>query len=222
MKICPPGTTDVLLIKYANGTKDVLRQSATRPSLLAPAPMNPAEPGMTSSMGNAALGRVGYHTGFFSRYFTNGAGERIDNSVARSLLVEQPDAMRAYQRGQSLRRWTYVTAGTGTMLIGAGAVVAAVGDGGFGRNEGNRRDGTNTNSTTTDERIHRGDHGSAEVVIALAGSGILLGVAAIIVDHRATVQFRRAADRYNQQQPATSIRFRPSSRGLGIRMVYTF
>ncbi|WP_461117027.1 hypothetical protein [Spirosoma jeollabukense] len=217
------GTTDVLLIKYANGTKDVLGQSANRPPRTAPAPMNPTGSEMTNSIGNAALGRLGYHTGFFSRYFTNTAGERIDNSVARSLLVEHPDAMRTYRRGQSLRRWTYVAAGTGIALIGAGAVVAAVGDGGFGGNESNRRDGVNTNSTTTaDERNRRGDHGSTEVGIALAGGGVLLVVAAIILDHRATVQFRRVADRYNQLQPATSLRFGASQRGLGVGMVYTF
>jgi hypothetical protein len=220
------GTTDVLLIKYANGTKDVLGQSANRPPHMTLAPMNPAGPGMINSMGNTAIGRLGYHTGFFSRYFTNGTGERIDNSTVRSLLVEHTDAMRAYQRGQSLHRWTYVTAGTGIALIGAGVVVATVGEGGFGGNDGNRRDGANTNATTNNGEKngsdHRGDHGSTEVGIALAGGGVLLGVAAIILNHRATVQFRRAANRYNQYQPATSLRFGPSRRGLGVGMVYTF
>ncbi|MVM30930.1 hypothetical protein GO755_12885 [Spirosoma sp. HMF4905] len=216
------GTTDVLLIKYANGTKDVLGQSTSRSSRMAPAPMNPVLSAPAPSTGATTPGRLGYHTGLFSRYFTNSVGERIDNSVARSLLVEHPDAMRIYRRGQSLRKWTYATAGTGLALIGAGAIVAAVGDGGFGRNEGNRRDGTTTNSTINNDERNRGDHGSAEVGIALAGGGVLLGVAAIILDHRATVQFRRAADRYNQQQPATSLRFGPSSRGLGIGMTYTF
>jgi len=221
------GTTDVLLIKYANGTNDVLSQPIQRAPRMSPAPMNPAQSGMAGSTGNAALGRLGYHTGLFSRYFTDGAGERIDHSVARSLLVEHPDALRAYRRGQSLRRWTYLTAGTGIALIGAGAVVAAVDEGGFGGNDGNRRDGVNTSSTTnTDGKNgadHRGDHGSTEVGIALAGGGVLLGVAAIILDHRATVQFRRAAERYNlHPQSPTSLRFGLSQRGLGIGMAYTF
>ena len=217
------GTSDVLLINYANGTKDVLNQPATRVPRMDPAPMSPVLSGTVPSMGAPVLGRLGYHTGLFSRYFTNGAGERIDNSVARSLLFEHPDAMRAYRRGQSLRRWTYVTAGTGLALIGAGAIVALVDDSDFGGNEGNSRDGDNTNSTTVTDGRNRGDHGSAEIGIALAGGGVLLGVAAIILDHRATVQFRRAADRYNlHQQPATSLRFGPSSRGLGVGMTYSF
>ncbi|GAB4038510.1 hypothetical protein [Spirosoma gilvum] len=220
------GTSDVLLIKYANGTKDVLNPAATRPSRMAPTTLAPTGSGINNAAGTPAINRLGYHTGLFSRYFTNGAGERVGNSVVRTLLVDHPDAMHAYQRGQSLRRWTYATAGTGLALIGTGAVVAAVGDGGGGQNDSNRRDGTTTNSTTNTDGKNgfdrRGDHGSAEVGIALAGGGVLLGVAAIILDHRATVQFRRAADRYNSTQPTTSLRFGPSQRGLGVGMVYTF
>ena len=216
------GTLDVLLIKYANGTKDVLNQPTTHTIGRSTAPMNPAGSGTVPSISAPALGRLGYQTGLFSRYFTNGAGERIGNSEVRSLIAEHSDAMQSYRRGQSLRRWTYATAGTGIALISAGAIVAAVGDGDFGRNEGNRRDGASTNSTTDNDGRNRGNHGSTKVGIALAGGGVLLGVAAIILDHRATVQFRRAADRYNQQQPATSLRIGPSQRRLGIGMLYTF
>ena len=217
------GTSDVVLINYANGTKDVLNQPATPAPRMTPAPMNPFLSGTLPSTGAITLSRLSYHTGLFSRYFMIGTGERIDNSVARSLLVEHPDAMRAYRRGQSLRRWTYVTAATGLALIGAGVIVAAVGEGVFGGNEENSRGGVNTNSTMDTDGRNRGDHGGAEIGMAVAGGGVLLGVAAIILDHRATVEFRRATDRYNlHQQPPTSLRFGPSSRGLGVGMTYSF
>lgn len=219
-------TTDVFLINYANGTKDVLNQPVSHAPRRSVASVNPVAPGIAPSASAMILGRLGYHSGLFGRYFTDGADERIDNSVVRSLLNEQPDAFRAYRRGQSLRRWTYATAGAGLALIGTGAILTAVGDGGFGRIDNNRRHGTTTSSATdTDGKNgsdHRGDHGSAEVGMALVGGGVLLGVAALVLDHRATVQFRRAADRYNQQHPATSLRFGPSLRGLGMGVIYTF
>ncbi|MBN8826601.1 MAG: hypothetical protein J0I82_31545 [Spirosoma sp.] len=220
------GTSDVLLIKYANGTKDVLNPSASRASRMVPNALPLTGSGNTNAIGTPAINRLGYHTGLFSRYFTNGTGERVNNSVVHTLLLDHPDAMQAYQRGQSLRHWTYATAGTGIALIGAGAVVALVGDGSFGGNEGHRRDTSIPNSTTDQNgksgSDRHGDFGSTEVGVALAGGGVLLGVAALILDHRATVQFRRAADRYNSTQPATSLRIGPSQRGLGVGLVYTF
>ena len=217
------GTTDVLLIKYANGTKDILSEG--RPAVGSSSPTLRAVPGpgvTPSESSTPALNKLTYHHGLFSRYYVNGADERIDRNQVQMAFADHPDAMRAYRRGQSLRRWSYVTAGSALALLGAGAVVSIVGDGG---GTDNHRNGSNDNATTND-RIdngfeRQGDHGSTEVGLALAGGGVLLGVTAFILDNRATVQFRRAANRYNSHQ-TTSLRFGPSSRGLGIGVALTF
>lgn len=202
------GTADVLLIKYANGTKDVLSQPASRLPGTSLAPLQ----SVPSSSPGPGAGRLDYHRGFFSRYFTNGAGERIAPSETRLLLGTYQDAMTAYRRGQSLRRWSYVTAGAAVALVGTGATIALLGD--------NHRTNSSTNN---DGRAGRRDRESTEVGIALAGGGVLLGVTSLFLHHRTTIQFRRATDRYNlHQQPATSLRFGPSQRGLGVSTVYTF
>ena len=82
------------------------------------------------------------------------------------------------------------------------------------------RSGTNDNiSTNGFER--RGNHGSTEVGLALAGGGVLLGVTSLYLGHRASVQFRRAADRYNSRR-STRLNFGPSSRTLGVDLALTF
>ena len=59
-----------------------------------------------------------------------------------------------------------------------------------------------------------GGDGAAIVGVSLAGTGVLVGIAALVLDHRATVAFRRAADRY-RPQPATSLHLTPRLPGNG-------
>lgn len=210
------GTTNVLLIRYANGTKDVFSKSTG----------NPTGPALTTSslptadtlpVENSTINGLRYHSGFFSRYFTNSTNERLASSTFRSLMANQPGAMQAFRAGQSLRRWSYITAGAAVLLAGTGAAVALVDEGNFEHSHQETINSASTNAT--DNR--RDNHDAAEVGLALAGSGVVLGVAAVYLRHRATVQFRRAADRYNQR-PVGSLQIGPARRGAGVALTYTF
>lgn len=211
---------DVLLIRYANGTKDSF--GGTSPSAVAPSPNSPALAESTPT----GLGKLRYHRSLFSRYYTGTGGQRIGLSDADALFAGQADARTAFGRGRSLRTWSVVTGLPALALIGVGSgllIADYAGNGGrngrmgqFGRPD---RD-ADPNTNMVDNNRDRRGHGAA-VGAAVVGTGVLLGVASVWLDHRATVQFRRAANRYNNQS-ATSLRFTPSRQTLGIGAVLTF
>lgn len=240
---------DVLFIKYANGTKDSFgteqpRQMA-RPGMLQPGVPRPgrARPGRRARPGAAGPGQMGaagpqaaatpgldglrYHSGLFSRYYSSAGGQRIDMTEAGSLFATQPDASRAFNRGRSLRTWSIVTAVPAVVLIGAGVGLAAfegMGGDGRGRNGSrfDRMDASSTNDPTDNDNDRMsGRGGDAFAGAAVAGTGVLLGVASVWLGNRANVQFRRAASRYNGRAN-TSLHFMPSRQGLGVGAVLTF
>ncbi|MEZ0540952.1 hypothetical protein [Fibrella arboris] len=204
---------DVLLIKYANGTKDtfgndrsIMRNRPARPI--------PTEPGMPAeaarSVPTQGLDGLRYHRGLFNRYYVGNNGQQIGLKVANSLFYSQPDAIAALERGRSLRTWSVVTALSAGALIGTGVGLAIGRDGRGGRGNGPM----SLNSTGFDG--HRNGH---QIGAALVGGGVLLGVASLWLDHRASIQFRRAADRYNNRQPAT-LRFAPGQSGVGAVLTF--
>ncbi len=207
---------DVLFIKYANGTKDSF--GAVRTPLLA----QPTAPVMTTPGTTAGLDGLQYQSRLFSRYYTTANGQRIGLSEAGSLFSTQPDAMRAFDRGRSLRTWSVVTAVPAVLMIGAGIGMAASEDGmgSRGRMGGMRSDPTGTTPNNDDN--DRDGHGNGAMMgAAMAGGGVLLGVASVWLCHRSTMQFRRAANRYNDRA-TTSLHLAPSQRGLGLGAVVTF
>ncbi len=218
------GTADVLLINYANGTKDVLSQAGTGPAL---------PTGAISSSGSMAvqpapgIDRLRYRSGWFSREFTDGAGNHVANRRVQSLLYTQPDALNSFDRGRSLRRLSVAGAVGTVALLGTGAALALAGNFGDGHGGHDNRNGYMNNDPNDNDpntmNNRRDEHNSDEVVVgcALAGGGVLLGLATVWLDHRATVQFRRAAEGYNTR-PATSLRVGPSSRGLGVSIALRF
>lgn len=223
------GVGEVLLINYANGTKDVLNRSATgQPSVQAPllAPLlSPAQ--NASGQSRPSIDGLRYEGGWFNRHFTTQSGESLSNREVRSLLYTQPDALHSFEQGQHLRRWGYLAGGTALALMGAGAIVAAVGNGGFGH-DGSRGGNDGTLGTMTDfdgnslnKNDHSGGDGAAIVGVSIVGTGVLVGITALLLDHRATVAFRRAADRYHPQ-PATSLHLTPGYRGTGIGLALRF
>ena len=222
------GIGEVLLINYANGTKDVLGRSA--PGLSPAGQVTPSTslltPTATTPSSRPSIDGLRYEGGWFSRRFTTASGQTLPKHEVRSLLLDQPDALRAFDQGQSLRRWTYITGGAAVLLVGAGAAVAAFGEGDSGHDT-NRMDGfgyfdhdgpTGIDNTTID---HNRGEGAAIVGAAVAGTGVLVGIAALILDHRGTRAFRRAADRYHAQT-ATSLHLTPGYRGMGIGLALRF
>lgn len=199
---------DVLLIKYANGTKDTFGND--RPMMR----NRPARPTPIEIGGPAApmqgLDGLRYHRGLFSRYYVGNNGQQIGLPQASSLFYSQPDALNALDRGRSLRTWSVVTAVSAGALIGTGIGLSIGRDGRGGRGPGF----TNSGGPSFDNR-HDGRRAGA----ALVGSGLLLGVASLWLDHRASVQFRRAADRYNNRQP-TTLRFTPGQNGVGAVLTF--
>ncbi len=226
------GTAGVVFIKYANGTKDVLGSAGSaiplRSSLVAPAPLAGTAPVQAAP----TLDGLRYHGGLFSRGFTDNNDQSLSRQSVRSLLVDHHSALRAFDQGQHLRRWGYVTGGASVLLVASGAAIAIADGVGGNDGDGNRNDtqtGTandpadldGTDTAMQGEHNGRGGDGLAVAGYALAGGGLLLGVAALILDHRATMQFHRAADRYNSR-PATSLRIGPSQRGIGAGLVLSF
>ncbi len=218
------GTADVLIINYANGTKDVLGKTDTGQG----SPNGVViDTGSMAAQAAPTVDRLRYRSGWFSRAFTDGAGNHVANRRVQSLLYNQLDALNSFDRGRSLRRLSVVGAVGTLALLGTGVALALAGNYGEGNGGHNNRDGyvnndpsdNDPNNTDKNRDGHNGD--GAVVGYALAGGGVLLGLATVWLDHRATVQFRRAADGYNPR-PATSLRVGPSSRGLGVGVVLRF
>ena len=206
------GVGDVLLINYANGTKDILGRSGNGPS----AAGQSSSPLLSTTQSLPSMAGLRYKGGWFSRHFSTEQGEVIPNREVRSLLVTNPQALHSFEQGQHLRRWTYVTAGAALVLLGTGAALATFGGDG---NHGNRMTG-NTNDLDGNGFRNRGD-GAAIAGVAVAGTGLLLGVTALFLDHRGTVAFRRAANQY-RNQPATSLHLTPGYRGTGLGLALRF
>ncbi|NID10281.1 hypothetical protein [Fibrivirga algicola] len=204
---------DVLLIKYANGTKDTF--GADRPTLRNQAErrerpaLEPIDRRALRPAPGVGLNGLRYRRGLFSRYYVGGNGEQISLSAANSLFYNAPEAMNAYERGRSLRTWSTITGISAVALVGVGAGLA-IGNGG-------RRDHRD-NMMGLNGPFGRGQH-MGRAGGALAGGGLLLGLTSLWLDHRATVQFRRAADRFNNRQPA-SLRFAPGQNGVGAVLTY--
>lgn len=142
------------------------------------------------------------------------------------MLYSQPDALSSFDQGRSLRTWSVITAIPAVALIGTGVGLMIAGEGGGGSHDGmgndaQGRDNEPTDTHTTDEKNGDGQGDGLVVGAVLTGSGVLLGATSLWLNHRATVQFRRAADRYNGRA-ATSLLFVPSRRGVGIGAVLKF
>ncbi len=207
---------DVLFIKYANGTKDTFgpnRMPSTGASAFPNDARNTGFP-PTSAPG---LDPLRYRSRWFNRHFEGAAGQRVSRQQVETLLRLQPNAFDAFERGRSLRTWSVVTVGSAVALLGAGVGVALAGEWGDGRGRGFG----NQNLRNGNERRDREPGRNVAIGAALAGGGLLLGVASGWLDHRATVQFRRAAARYNTR-PATSLRLAPSRQGLGAGLTFAF
>lgn len=220
---------NVLFIKYANGTKDLF---GSQPSPLTGS--NSSVNGAPSAIipvpaaGASGLSQLRYESRFFSHHYVDANGQHVGMNQAKSLLSAQPDALTAFDRGRSLRTWSIATAIPAVVLIGAGIGMLAGGDGMMnGERDGMMNDrGSNAvndpNDTDTNADMKGDGHGDGAMVgAAMIGGGALLGVASVWLNHRATVQFRRAADRFNTR-PVTSLRFAPASRGLGVGMTLRF
>ncbi|CCH03514.1 hypothetical protein FAES_pFAES01020 (plasmid) [Fibrella aestuarina BUZ 2] len=213
---------DVLLIKYANGSKDSFGSNAG-PLLTKPAPMSKPDGAlMATNLTPVGVEGLRYKGGLFSRFYSTN-GQRLGGREVKSLLYSQPDALTSFEKGRSLRTWSVATAIPALALIGTGVGLMIDGGGGHDGmgNDSQNRDNDPTDTNTSGE--NRGDgHGDGLVVGAvLTGSGVLLGATSLWLNHRATVQFRRAADRYNGRA-TTSLRFVPSRRGVGLGAVLTF
>eukprot|EP01098_Paradermamoeba_levis_P014863 TRINITY_DN7298_c0_g1_i1.p1 TRINITY_DN7298_c0_g1~~TRINITY_DN7298_c0_g1_i1.p1 ORF type:complete len:296 (+),score=-29.46 TRINITY_DN7298_c0_g1_i1:511-1398(+) len=204
---------NLLLVKYANGTKDVFGASTQTPVVANPSVDSPT---LSTQPG---LEKLRYHSGLFSRYFVGSMGEPISRTEVRSLLANHHDALQAYRHGQSYRKWAVITAVPAVALLGVGAGVALAGHDRFGFRD--RNQGPSANTPMDNDGRHPG-FGRDHVGMALVGGGVLLGVASLVLDHKATRQFRRAASRYNQHQQTVGLEFGPSSKGLGVGMTLTF
>ena len=210
---------DVLLIKYANGTKDTFDQRPRNrpgntpdgPRLMGsgPAPNSPA-PGLNG---------LRYQRQMFSQYYLDGNGQRLEPGAAKSLLLAQPTAMEAFNRGRSLRTWSRVAGLTGVALLGTGIGLAIARGDDDDRDRDNGRMNRMGMTYPYDNDGHGGSRKYRAARAALVGSGLLLGAAALWLDCRATVQFKRAADRFNNRQP-TTLRLAPA--GQGVSAVLTF
>ncbi|MBO0939280.1 hypothetical protein J2I47_22190 [Fibrella sp. HMF5335] len=215
---------DVLLIKYANGSKDSF---GTNSGLLLTKPSHMFKPDAASMATEPIpIGTEGlrYKSGLFSHFYAAN-GQRLGNSEVKSLLYNQPDAITSFEKGCSLRTWSVVTAIPAVALIGTGVGLLIAGEGGGGHdgmgNAYQGRDNDPTDTNTSGENSSDGHDDAVLVGAVLTGSGVLLGATSLWLNHRAGVQFRRAADRYNGRA-ATTLRFVPSRRGVGLGAVLTF
>jgi len=215
---------DVLLINYANGSKDSFGANSG-PLLTKPTPMFKTDgASVSTNLTHTGIDGLRYKGGLFSRFYTT-SGQRLGSSEVKSLLYSQPDALTSFEKGRSLRTWSVVTAIPAVALIGTGVGLMIGGEDGGGHDGmGNDYQGRDNDPTDTNTSGENGSEGHSDGLIVgavLTGSGVLLGATSLWLNHRATVQFRRATDRYTNRT-ATSLRFVPSRQGVGIGAVLTF
>lgn len=189
---------DIFLIKYANGTKDVFGNSPTA----RPADATPA----------AGFDKLRYNSRWFRRHFEDGTG-RLSMRDAEQAFQRQPDALAAFDRGRSLRTWSTITAGTGIALIGVGT--------GFILSDRHGRGPMGRDNTPFNPGRDNNGRRNAHVGAAVAGSGVVLGLASLWLSRRASVQFRRATNRYTTRSVST-LRIAPASQVSGLGLQLTF
>jgi hypothetical protein len=198
---------DVLLIKYANGTKD---NFGTQPTNVPEPQLRRRRLGAAPATPAPSLDQLRYHSRLFNRRFENGTGQVIGRNELTLALRPQPDALRAFEHGQSLRTWSAITGGAGIALIGVGAGLA-LSDHHGGRN----------GRFGWDNDHNRFSRRSSRVGAALAGGGVVLGLTSVWLNHRATVHFRRAAARFNGRTPV-SMHLQPTTQNVGIGAMVRF
>jgi hypothetical protein len=205
---------DVLLINYANGTKDVFGKPGSAISVAG----NDTIPKLNS----VVVDQIHYKRRFFASQFETPQGKRLSGDETRSILLLVPNANDSYQRGKALRIGGYLTSAAGLGLIGAGLGLAVLSDGGGSGSEHHGDNGIGSNNTDNERgQDHHNNGDLRDVGFAIAGAGILTGIVGIWLDHRATVQFRRTSERFNTSHPA-SLHFGPSRKGLGVGLALNF
>ncbi len=221
------GTRDIILIKYANGTKDVLNPATTWGGQA-----GNGQNRTPSAPTNRQLDGLRYNSRYFNRHFSDLQGRSIPASEMSLLMVDQPGAMRSFERGQHLRKWAYITGGTALVLMGTGAGVALAGGFGRDRNDHNQNlfgrfnnNGLPFDPNDPNDRNDKGRNGrldrGAIAGAAVGGAGVLLGIAALVLDHRASRSFRRAANQYHAA-PATSLHLTPGYQNQGLGLALRF
>lgn len=217
---------DVLLIKYANGTKDSFESQsapATGSGTAQTVTVTVGKGGVPSVVNSAVgLSTLRYQSRFLTHRFVDASGQRLSLTETESVVRLQPDALTSFDRGRSLRTWSTVTGVTAAAFIGVGVGVAFANRGGMFRH-GRFIDGpgNDPNAPTNNDSRFDGRGPNHRIGAALVGGGILVGLASVWLGHRATIQFRRAADQYNQR-PATSLQLAPASSGLGMGLALRF
>ncbi len=205
---------DVLLIKYANGTKDVFGSQSSSVTTALPEPNSPRI---------ETVEQLRYRRGFCSGQFVSPQGNRLSGAETRQLLSATPAALDYYQRGKALRMGSYLTSAAAVGMIGGGLAVALLaGEGNGGEHHGwNLGPGDKENGIGDNrhDEHHNGDLTQAGYIVA--GAGLLTGLVGIWLDHRVTINFKRAAEQYNNSRPV-SLHFGPSTKGLGLGMALKF
>ncbi len=210
--------SDVFLIKYANGTKDVFERSGPPNNRPRPDEMRGNRPGLrVPGPGMRDIGQLQYRSRWFNRHF-EGAGQRVSMQETGEMMQMQPAAWQAFSRGRSLRSWSLATVISSAVLIGAGVGTAVAG---HWDNRGMMRqpDPQGQPAGNPADRDRRGHDqiGSRHAGAAMVGGGVLLGLTSLWLNQRAAVNFRRAANRYNGRQ-ATSLHLTPGMQGVGIAL----
>ncbi|OIN56641.1 hypothetical protein [Arsenicibacter rosenii] len=214
--------SDVFLIKYANGTKDVFGGNGPRNDRPRPA-RRPEEMRGNRPMpapGMRDIDQLRYRSRWFNRHFESGAGQRVSMQETASLMQMQSAAWQSFNRGRVLRNWSLATGISSAVLIGAGVGSALAGHwdnrGMMGRPD--------RQTQPANDPAGRDGHGrdrfmDRQAGAALVGSGVLLGLTSLWLNHRAAVSFRRAANRYNSKQ-ATSLHITPGMQGVGVALKF--
>lgn len=215
--------SDVFLVKYANGTKDVFggngpRNDRPRPGVR-PDEMRGDRPGPAMpGPGVRDVEQLRYRNRWFNRHFEAGAGQRMSMQETGSMMQMQPGARQASDRGRTLRNWSLGTGVSSLVLIGAGVGTAVAGHWDYRDRMGQ----PDTQGQQTNDPGDRGRRGHDQISqrhagAALVGGGVLLGLTSLWLNHRAAVNFRRAANRYNGRQ-ATSLQLTPGTQGVGVTL----
>jgi hypothetical protein len=100
--------TEIFMIKYENGEKDIFKESA----VVTPAPKPAANQPQTNALS--------YRSGFWSGVtITDGRGSALNKAEIRSILSDVPDALNAYNSGVAMHTagWVFMGAGYGFLAI---------------------------------------------------------------------------------------------------------
>lgn len=140
---------DVLLINYANGSKDAFGPNAG-PRLTRPATSGgPDGSAVVTTPAPTTTDRLRYKGGLFRRFYSV-KGNPLTRSAVNSLLYSAPGALTNLEKGRSLRIWSVATAIPALVLIGTGVGLMIEGQGGLG-NDSQRRDHNPADTNTFGE-----------------------------------------------------------------------